>query len=104
MVWQNRCWELKFSDTRGTLEFLQTFAKLPHGVYQSFAANHFKDGKWHCHVAMILQKEKIKFRTQKNLTDYFGTTQCHPLKHGKGVLGKLNTFYNYCSSQEKHQG
>lgn len=100
--WQQQAWSAIFPGKKDR-EFLRTFEKKKWGVWQSFLVSHKKDGEWHTHLIIALQRKPC-FTSPKALEKYFGTTQTMPLDIGKGLLEKLNVSYNYCTDQKRHPG
>lgn len=111
---QNRSWELVYDDVKDLdlIKLMKGLAGLKYGILKAFAVKHTEDAKTHCHVGLIF-RDVPKDLLWKNVGDYFKIVetrnqkpQIHvPLKDKSRQFDKkLQTYYNYCTSQDKHPG
>ena len=83
-----------------------------YGVYKAFYIKHTKEGKTHIHSGVIF-RDKPKTLKWEELKEYFtiqNPKSLIPTEHGalknksKSFDKKLQTYYEYCTDQEKHPG
>lgn len=101
--------EIIYDDT-GTMEpkeALEHLKTLKYGVYAGFLVKHTENGKSHIHIGIHLRdKPQLYYAT---LTEHFKykdykTTVRQLMNKSKAFSAKLQTYYNYCINEEKHEG
>lgn len=90
------------------IRVLEYYKNLSYGVYAGFFIKHTEKDKSHIHIGIHLRDRPTKLY-YKNLTEHFKFEEYKTMvkkltNPAKQWCKKLQTYYNYCIDEEKHEG